>query len=85
MRRSAFGARACGSIPAGAQVLPAPVHRHKIAGEGDMDLQAYISRLHEVGYTGGLALDLYKVDYAGVAPDCIAYLQERIEKAQGSC
>ena len=51
------------------------VHQHLLPHEGDMDLAAYLEALARVGFRGGLALDLYKVDYAAVAPEAIAYLR----------
>ena len=51
------------------------VHDHLLPQEGDMDLAAYLGALADVGFRGGLALDLYKHDYQAVAPECIAYLQ----------
>jgi len=57
------------------------VHDHLLPHEGDMDLAAYLRTLTEVGYQGGLALDLYKYDYEGVAGKCIAYLRDLIAKA----
>lgn len=51
------------------------VHDHKLPQEGDMDLAAYIRTLDEIGYDGGLSLDLYGYDYEAVAPDAIAYLR----------
>ncbi len=52
------------------------VHDHLLPTEGDMDLGAYIRTLAEVGFTGGLALDLYKYDYEAIAPAAIAYLRQ---------
>ena len=51
------------------------IHNHLLPQEGDMDLRAYLRTLAEVGFSGGLALDLYKLDYAAVAPGCLAYLR----------
>ncbi len=58
------------------------VHDHLLPSEGDMDLAQYIGALHEVGFTGGLALDLYKHDYEAVAPSEIAFLHELIDQAE---
>ncbi len=52
------------------------VHDHLLPTEGDMDLGAYIRALVEVGFSGGLALDLYKYDYEAIAPGAIAYLRQ---------
>lgn len=51
------------------------VHNHKLPQEGDMDLGAYIQTLTEIGYEGGLSLDLYGYDYEAVSPDAISYLR----------
>lgn len=55
--------------------MAAGVHEHLLPWEGAMDLGAYLRALREVGFAGGLALDLYKHDYEGVSPRCIAYLR----------
>ena len=54
------------------------IHDHLLPHEGDMDLGAYIRTLTEVGFAGGLALDLYKYDYEAIAPAAIAYLRQLI-------
>lgn len=56
--------------------MAAGVHDHKLPQEGDMDLGAYLRVLDEIGYEGGLSLDLYGYDYEAVAPDAIAYLRD---------
>jgi sugar phosphate isomerase/epimerase len=61
--------------------MRAGVHDHLLPQQGDMDLAAYLAALSEAGYTGGLALDLYKYDYEVVAPETIAYLRELLAKA----
>jgi len=58
--------------------MAAGVHDHLLPHEGDMDLGAYLSALAETGFTGGLALDLYKYDYEAIAPAAIAYLRQWI-------
>ncbi len=55
--------------------MKAGVHKHLLPQEGDMDLGVYFRELAAVGFTGGLALDLYGVDYAAVAPEALAYLR----------
>ena len=55
--------------------MAAGVHSHLLPQEGDMDLAAYLGALADVGFQGGLALDLYEHDYQAVAPGCIAYLR----------
>jgi len=61
--------------------MRAGVHDHLIPQEGDMDLAAYLAALADAGFTGGLALDLYKYDYEAVAGEAIAYLRGLIESA----
>ena len=51
------------------------VHDHLLPQEGDMDLGAYLQALAQAGFTGGLALDLYKHDYEAVAPAAIRCLR----------
>ncbi|MHB1317451.1 MAG: sugar phosphate isomerase/epimerase family protein [Anaerolineae bacterium] len=51
------------------------VHDHLLPIEGDMELHLYIEALERAGFSGGLALDLYKHDYEAVAPREIAYLR----------
>lgn len=51
------------------------VHNHLLPQEGDMDLGVYITALKDVGFTGGLSLDLYAQDYEAVSPDAIAFLR----------
>lgn len=55
--------------------MRAGVHDHLLPQEGDMDLRAYLEALAGTGFTGGLALDLYKHDYERVAPAAIAHLR----------
>ncbi|MBS7316374.1 MAG: sugar phosphate isomerase/epimerase [Clostridiaceae bacterium] len=54
------------------------VHDHLVPWEGDMDLPAYIAKLREIGFAGGLGLDLYKYEYADVCARCAAYFRELI-------
>lgn len=54
------------------------VHDHLLPQEGDMDLLAYLGALSDVGFEGGLALDIYKYDYQQVAPQAVAYLRQLI-------
>ena len=56
------------------------VHNHHVPQEGDMDLAEYIAALADVGFTGGLALDLYNEVYESVAGEAIAYLRKLIEE-----
>jgi sugar phosphate isomerase/epimerase len=53
----------------------AGVHDHLLPQEGDMDLGVYLQALADVGFQGGLALDLYKYDYEAIAPKAIEYLR----------
>jgi sugar phosphate isomerase/epimerase len=46
--------------------MRASVHDHLLPQEGDMDLGAYVRALADVGFDGGLALDVYKCDYEAV-------------------
>lgn len=52
------------------------VHKHLIPGTGDMDLPALFAALGDIGFQGGLALDLYGVDYVAVAKDCLPMLKD---------
>ncbi len=65
--------------------MPAGEHRHlpPQSPEGAMDLGAYLATLREVGFTGGLALDLYKEDYEQIAPESIAFLRQLLDRAEG--
>ena len=54
------------------------IHDHLVPWEGDMDLPAYITKLREVGFDGGLGLDLYKYEYADVCAQCAAYFRKLI-------
>jgi sugar phosphate isomerase/epimerase len=58
------------------------VHNHLLPQEGDMDLGAYLRTLNEVGFNGGLALDLYKHDYEAIAPGALAYLRSLLVSYQ---
>lgn len=60
------------------------VHDHQLPQEGDMDLSTYVKALAQVGFAGGLALDIYKYDYEAVAPGAIAFLRGLIAEAQSS-
>ena len=51
------------------------VHDHMLPHEGDMDLSLYLKALTEVGFDGGMALDLYRHDYEAVAGESIAYIR----------
>ncbi len=55
------------------------VHDHLVPWEGDMDLPAYIAKLREVGFDGGLGLDLYKYEYADVCAKCAAYFRDLLK------
>lgn len=51
------------------------VHDHQVPQEGDMGLGAYLKALDAAGFTGALALDLYKYDYESVSPAALSYLR----------
>lgn len=55
--------------------MRADLHDHLLPQEGDMDLGAYLSALAQTGFTGSLALDLYKYDYEAIAPEALHYLR----------
>ena len=55
------------------------VHDHLVPWEGDMDLAAYLAKLREVGFDGGLGLDLYRYEYADVCAKCAAYFRELLK------
>jgi sugar phosphate isomerase/epimerase len=55
--------------------MAAGLHKHLLPQEGDMDLPRYFEVLKKIGFRGGLALDLYDVDYEAVSPQAIAYLK----------
>jgi sugar phosphate isomerase/epimerase len=63
--------------------MKAGVHDHLLPHEGDMDLSLYLAALAEVGFEGGLALDLYRHDYEAVARDSISYIRGLMEKVAG--
>jgi sugar phosphate isomerase/epimerase len=64
--------------------MRAGVHDHMLPWVGDMDLAAYLQALADVGFDGGLALDLYKYDYEDVALKCISYLSKLLERVGAS-
>ncbi|MFC1996134.1 sugar phosphate isomerase/epimerase family protein [Chloroflexota bacterium] len=51
--------------------MPAKIHDHLLLSEGDMDLLANLHALAEIGFNGGVALDLYKYDYERVAEESV--------------
>lgn len=55
--------------------MAAGEHKHLLPWEGDLPLEAYLRALRDAGFDGPLALDLYGVDYAAVAPRCFDYLR----------
>ncbi len=58
--------------------MASQVHKHLLPWEGDMVLPQYFDALSEAHFDGGIALDLYKMDYLAVAPRCIEYLKQCI-------
>ncbi len=59
--------------------MPSGVHDHELPQKGDMDLLAYLQTLKSIGFGGGLALDLYKYDYASIAGESLQYLKGLLE------
>ena len=51
--------------------MPEMIHDHLLMSEGDMDLPVYLHALKDIGFNGGMALDLYKYDYEAVAEESI--------------
>lgn len=58
--------------------MPTGLHDHLVPGEGDMDLRAYLQVVSDVGFNGGLALDLYKYDYEAVAGQAVVDLRDAL-------
>jgi sugar phosphate isomerase/epimerase len=56
--------------------MPAGVHDHLLPEEGDMQLATYVRALMDLGFRGGMALDIYKYDYEAVASRSVAYLRD---------
>jgi sugar phosphate isomerase/epimerase len=67
--------------------MPKGEHRHLPPDEGDMNLAEYFDVLAEIGFRGGMALDLYKVDYLAVAERTLPMLRQlrdaALAKAKG--
>jgi len=59
----------------------AGIHNHRMPDDGDIDMGQYIQAVHDIGFTGGIALDLYNEDYEQVSPHAIAYLRGLIAQA----
>lgn len=51
------------------------VHRHLLPDQGDMDLSEYLQKLQAIGFEGGLALDLYGIDYGAESPKALRFLR----------
>jgi sugar phosphate isomerase/epimerase len=62
--------------------MPAGLHDHLLPHEGDMNLVTFLQALAEVGFEGGMALDLYKYDYEAIAPEAIAYIRKLVAQLQ---
>lgn len=60
--------------------MGADAHKHLLPWQGDLPLPAYLHALRKAGFDGALALDLYGVDYAAVAPQCFRYLQRLLDE-----
>lgn len=56
------------------------IHDHLLPHEGDMDLSLYLNALAEVGFNGGMALDLYRHDYEAAAKDSISHIRGILAK-----
>ena len=67
--------------------MPQGEHKHLPPDQGDMNLADYFNVLAEIGFRGGMALDLYKVDYLAVAERTLPMLRklrdEALAKAEG--
>ncbi|MBE6752958.1 MAG: sugar phosphate isomerase/epimerase [Ruminococcaceae bacterium] len=55
--------------------MPTGVHDHLVPWEGDMDMARYMHKLRDIGFDGGMSLDLYKYDYQEVCAPCAQYLR----------
>jgi sugar phosphate isomerase/epimerase len=62
--------------------MPTRLHDHLLPHEGDMNLGAFLQALAQVGFAGGMALDLYKYDYEAVASEAIAYIRRLVAQIQ---
>lgn len=60
--------------------MPTGKHDHRLPGQGDMDLGAFIRALRDAGFDGAMALDLYAYDYEAVAKETVAFLHAQIEQ-----
>ena len=69
------------TVHAHVEGMASGIHQHMLPNEGDMALGDYIRALVEIGFTGGMALDLYLHDYEQVSPEQIAYLRGLIAAA----
>ena len=63
--------------------MPRGVHDHELPNKGDMDLLAYLRALQAIGFSGGMALDLYKYAYESIAAESVQYLRGLIERLTG--
>ncbi len=63
--------------------MPSGVHDHLVPQAGDMNLSDYLQALREVGFEGGMALDLYKYDYEAVASSSVVYLRNLLAQLKG--
>jgi sugar phosphate isomerase/epimerase len=60
--------------------MPSKIHDHVLMSEGDLDLASYLNALKEIGFNGGLALDLYKYDYEAVAVESVIYFKDLLDR-----
>jgi sugar phosphate isomerase/epimerase len=59
------------------------VHDHRLPGDGDMDLGAYLRALARAGFSGVAALDLYGYDYEAVAPGAVREVERLWNEVAG--
>lgn len=63
------------AVHAHVENMKAGVHDHRLLDDGDMDLKVYLKALKDIGFKGGMALDIYKFDYEEIAPGSIEILR----------
>ena len=56
--------------------MGAGVHKHLLPWEGDMDVRGIFNALRDIGFSGGLALDLYRDDYEDIAEKSVRFLKD---------
>lgn len=60
------------------------VHNHMIPWHGDMNIADYLHALTNIGFNGGMAIDIYSYDYLEVAPQAIEFIRELIANSSVS-